>query len=365
MLAASLLASFRLGFADDLATLAARQRPARAASPRRAGAALRALRRAASRRGQRRVPSASSSSSRSRPARRAAASPLAAGRTGAAALVVVRGRRASPAAPCSAARCARSIGRRAGPISAPRRSSLHASPVAALAGSYARARRDGVAPAVAWLLGDLSGATVASGLAVLALVGALLAASLGSIGAGARARLGSLGLLAFGVGAGAAGPLVFVGTLVPRTVRALAPGRLGAGTARGERGGGRCDGGGDRRGASPPRRRLRLPLRRAGGAARGADLPRLEPRAPAPRGGPRGPRASRRLELALIVAHDPRGSRARRSAVARDPRRRPELQPCAAARPPARRCATSASRSSTSLVSTRSGSPTQSRRPAK
>jgi iron-siderophore transport system permease protein len=95
---------------------------------------------------------------------------------------------------------------------------------AALAGSYARARTDPVAPAVAWLLGDLSGASFASGLGVLALVGALLAASYRETGSGSRARLGALAVLAFGLGAGAAGPLVFVGTLVPRTVRALARG---------------------------------------------------------------------------------------------------------------------------------------------
>ena len=95
---------------------------------------------------------------------------------------------------------------------------------AALAGSYARARRDAVAPAVAWLLGDLSGASFASGLALLALVAALLAVSFRELGAGSRARLGGLGLAAFGLGAGAAGLLPFVGTLVPRAVRTLAPG---------------------------------------------------------------------------------------------------------------------------------------------
>lgn len=105
--------------------------------------------------------------------------------------------------------------------------------VAALAGSYARARRDFVAPAVAWLLGDLGGASWASALGVLLLALALLAAALR-----APARSGSIAWLALGLGIGAAGPLAFVGTLVPRAVRWLTPGvsqraRLSAAAAAG------------------------------------------------------------------------------------------------------------------------------------
>jgi ABC-type Fe3+-siderophore transport system permease subunit len=96
--------------------------------------------------------------------------------------------------------------------------------VAALAGTYARARRDLVAPAVAWLLGDLSGASVTSGLAVLIVGGLLLFASLRTLRTGAGARPVSLALIALGVGVGAAGPLAFVGAMAPRTVRWLGSG---------------------------------------------------------------------------------------------------------------------------------------------
>jgi ABC-type Fe3+-siderophore transport system permease subunit len=96
--------------------------------------------------------------------------------------------------------------------------------VAALTGTYARARRDLVAPAVTWLLGDLSGASVTSGLAVLAVAGLLLLASLRTLRTGADARPVSLALIAFGVGVGAAGPLAFVGAMAPRTVRWLGRG---------------------------------------------------------------------------------------------------------------------------------------------
>jgi hypothetical protein len=92
--------------------------------------------------------------------------------------------------------------------------------VAALAGTYARARRDAVAPLVAWLLGDLARAS-ALGAAVL-----LAAAALG-VAFGARALARGRGTeaswLALGLGVGAAGPLVFVGSFVPRAVRWLAP----------------------------------------------------------------------------------------------------------------------------------------------
>lgn len=102
--------------------------------------------------------------------------------------------------------------------------------IAALAGTYARERGDPVAAAVAWLLGDLSGASFASGAAVLALVALLAAAALRSAAPGspaAEARGGpvsTLSLLAFGLGVGVAGPLAFVGGMVPRSVRWLAPG---------------------------------------------------------------------------------------------------------------------------------------------
>ena len=93
--------------------------------------------------------------------------------------------------------------------------------VAALAGTYARARRDAVAALVAWLLGDLSRAS--AGAAALLLAGAAFAAAFGPR-ALARGRDTELRWLALGLGVGAAGPLVFVGSFVPRTVRWLAPG---------------------------------------------------------------------------------------------------------------------------------------------
>jgi ABC-type Fe3+-siderophore transport system permease subunit len=92
--------------------------------------------------------------------------------------------------------------------------------VAALAGTYARARRDAVAPLVAWLLGDLSRASGEGTLLLLA--AAALGVGLGPL-ALARGREREAAWLALAVGAGAAGPLVFVGSFVPRTVRWLAP----------------------------------------------------------------------------------------------------------------------------------------------
>jgi ABC-type Fe3+-siderophore transport system permease subunit len=96
--------------------------------------------------------------------------------------------------------------------------------VAALAGTYARARRDLVAPVVAWLLGDLSGASFASGGVLLALTLGLLALARAALRADARSRMATISLVALGVGVGAAGPLAFVGTLAPRCVRWLARG---------------------------------------------------------------------------------------------------------------------------------------------
>jgi hypothetical protein len=97
--------------------------------------------------------------------------------------------------------------------------------VAALAGSYARARTDAVAPLVAWLLGDLGalgGASLASGGALAIAAAVLVARAIATPrDASGASRLPVLGLLAFGIGLGAAGPLVLVGSLVPRTVRHL------------------------------------------------------------------------------------------------------------------------------------------------
>jgi len=96
--------------------------------------------------------------------------------------------------------------------------------VAALAGTYARSRRDGVSAGVAWLLGDLAGASFASGGVLLALAVALLGFALHALRAGSRSSLATLSLLAFGIGVGAAGPLAFVGSFAPRCVRSLTRG---------------------------------------------------------------------------------------------------------------------------------------------
>lgn len=91
---------------------------------------------------------------------------------------------------------------------------------AALAGTYARARRDAVAGVVTWLLGDLGGASFASGAALAGIAGVVLIAALRS-GPGARERIE---WIALGVGVGAAGPLAFAGGMVPRAVRTLTAG---------------------------------------------------------------------------------------------------------------------------------------------
>jgi hypothetical protein len=70
---------------------------------------------------------------------------------------------------------------------------------AALAGTYARARRDAVATAVAWLLGDLSGASFASAGALQALGALLLGLAVSALRAGARSRQATLSLLGLGL----------------------------------------------------------------------------------------------------------------------------------------------------------------------
>jgi iron complex transport system permease protein len=94
---------------------------------------------------------------------------------------------------------------------------------AAVTGSYSGARLDIVHPVVRWLLGDLS---LAAPFAAV-----ILAAGVVALGVFAASRVVALpstdltgwGWLATGAAIGAAGPLAFVGTFVPRTVAALAP----------------------------------------------------------------------------------------------------------------------------------------------
>jgi iron complex transport system permease protein len=94
---------------------------------------------------------------------------------------------------------------------------------AAVAGTYARARRDAVAPIVAWLLGDLTGATAAASVLLVLAAAGIAALGAGALASGDKARARSLALIATGIGVGAAGPLAFVGGMVPRAVRWLAP----------------------------------------------------------------------------------------------------------------------------------------------
>jgi ABC-type Fe3+-siderophore transport system permease subunit len=95
--------------------------------------------------------------------------------------------------------------------------------VAALAGTYVRARQDAVAAATAWLLGDLSGAALPGALGVFFLAGVLTWLGTRALRAGDGRRATTLAWLACGLGFGAAGLLAFVGSFVPRTVRALVP----------------------------------------------------------------------------------------------------------------------------------------------
>jgi hypothetical protein len=92
--------------------------------------------------------------------------------------------------------------------------------IAALAGTYARARRDAVAPLVAWLLGDLGRARAPDALLLLAVAALCVALAARAL---SRGRGVEASWVALGLGVGAAGPLVFVGSFVPRTVRWLAP----------------------------------------------------------------------------------------------------------------------------------------------
>jgi iron complex transport system permease protein len=93
---------------------------------------------------------------------------------------------------------------------------------AAVAGSYVGARGDFVRPVVRWLLGDLAHASAAGAVALAA--GAIAACGYAIVRTG-RAGSGAavLGWLASGAAIGAAGPLAFVGTFVPRTVAEWAP----------------------------------------------------------------------------------------------------------------------------------------------
>jgi ABC-type Fe3+-siderophore transport system permease subunit len=87
---------------------------------------------------------------------------------------------------------------------------------AALAGTVARARTDGVADAVQWLLGDLRGARLLSAAALLG-----CAAVVGVAGRRRAERRPGLAVGAYALAAGAVGPLAFVATFAPRAVRAL------------------------------------------------------------------------------------------------------------------------------------------------
>lgn len=92
----------------------------------------------------------------------------------------------------------------------------------AFAGTYGRERSDWSAAAIAWLLGDLSGTSFASAALLLVATAILAIAALRRLDT--QASLDAVALAAFALATGATGPLAFVGTLAPRTVRWLAAG---------------------------------------------------------------------------------------------------------------------------------------------
>jgi iron complex transport system permease protein len=94
---------------------------------------------------------------------------------------------------------------------------------AALAGTYVRARHDAVAAIVTWLLGDLTGATGRAAAVLLAAAAAIVVLGARALARGDKSGARNLAWIATGVGVGAAGPLAFVGGMVPRAVRWLAP----------------------------------------------------------------------------------------------------------------------------------------------
>lgn len=96
--------------------------------------------------------------------------------------------------------------------------------IGALVGTYVRERRDPISPAVTWLLGDLGGASFASGLILCAVVLVLVLVSWRGLSASTGIPPSSIAWIAQGVAIGAAGPLAFVGAFAPRTVRWLAQG---------------------------------------------------------------------------------------------------------------------------------------------
>jgi ABC-type Fe3+-siderophore transport system permease subunit len=221
VLAASLLAAFRLGFADDVPTALAVRGP-RVLFAAAVGAALAlsgSLRLAAG--GARPLGELALLGLSTGAA--AGGFALAAGRSGASGLAAFGLGAALGALLLAAA--VRAIDR-------PRRSTNLAAAallaamigLGAVVGSYARARRDTVAPAVAWLLGDLSGSSVWSALALLVVAVALALAASAALRVGVGPRTGAIAWLALGTGVGAAGPLAFVGTFAPRAVRWLAGG---------------------------------------------------------------------------------------------------------------------------------------------
>ncbi len=93
----------------------------------------------------------------------------------------------------------------------------------AVTGTYVRERSDLVASIVAWLLGGMGHATMAG--ASILLVAASLLVALGCRAQAADRPKPWLEPVALALAFGAVGPLAFVGTFVPRSVRWLASGR--------------------------------------------------------------------------------------------------------------------------------------------